>query len=59
MPKYRVTASEVTFYRGVVEAPNRDALDEIDVEDMDLSEFDGEAMEIQTIEEIAENAKEE
>jgi hypothetical protein len=52
MPKFRVTASDVTFYRGVVEAENREALNEMDVEDMDLEEYDGEAKTVQTVEEI-------
>lgn len=52
MPKFLVTATEVIFYRGVVEADSREALDEIDVDEMDLSEYDSEAMEIQLVEEV-------
>lgn len=52
MPKFRVFATEVTFYRGVVEAESREALDEMDVSEMDLAEYDGEAMEIQLVEEV-------
>ena len=54
MPKFLVTASEVNFFRGIVEAENLDALYEIDIEDMGLVEYDGEALEIQLVEEIKE-----
>jgi hypothetical protein len=51
MPKFKVTASEVNFFRGIVEAKNRNALDEMDVEEMGLVEFDGKAMEVIDVEE--------
>jgi hypothetical protein len=52
MPKFLVTATEVNFFRGVVEAESREALEEMDVEDMGLVEYDGEALMVQQVEEV-------
>jgi len=52
MPKFRVIAAETTYYRGIVEAESREALDEIGVEEMDLSEYDGTVMEIVQVKEL-------
>jgi hypothetical protein len=51
MAKFKVTASEVNFLRGIVEAKNRSDLDKMDVEEMGLVEFDGSAMKVIDVEE--------
>ena len=57
MKKFRVIASDITFYRGVVEAESEEAVqsifkDEDAWELLDLEEYDGEAMKPILIEEI-------
>ena len=55
MPKFRVIASDVTFYRGVVEANSKEEIERMeDLEELDLEEYDGEAMQIVLVEEIKE-----
>lgn len=50
MPKFRINAAATIYYRGVVEAESREALDEMDLESMDLEEYDGGGMEVVEIE---------
>lgn len=50
MPKFRVTATEVIFYRTIVEAETASDIEYMDTEDMDFEEYDSEGMLIQTVE---------
>lgn len=55
MPKYFVTATEVIFYRGTVEADSEDDLYEKHQQgeiQEHLEEYDSEAMVIQIVEEV-------
>lgn len=51
MPKFRVIVGETVYRRGVVEALSKDAVYEMDSEDMDLEEFDSQE-EVDDVEEI-------
>lgn len=57
LPKFRIIASEVTFYRSTVSAASKEAVEQMFEEDnaehtLGLSEYDGEAMAIVSIEEF-------
>lgn len=50
MPKYTVYGSEVNFFRAEVEAESLEALYEMDNDDIDWVEYDGEAIQINSVE---------
>lgn len=52
MPKFRVTAQETCFYRGVVEAESEEALRDMCIGEMELVEYDNEEMDFMSIGEI-------
>lgn len=50
MPKYTIYGSDVTFYRAEVEAESLEALYEMDDDDIPYVEYDGEAIQINSVE---------
>ena len=50
MPKYTVYGSEVNYFRAEVEAESLEALYEMDNDDIPWVEYDGEAMQIYSVE---------
>ena len=52
MPKYKIQGFTRIYYEAVIDAADRDAVDELDDDDMELIEVDSSTFEVTSVEEI-------